>query len=222
MRDTRDSGPMLEAALAAGIAAGRGRRAARRACCRRRPPRSWSAATGSTWPRSSPPRTTRGATTGSSSSAPTGRSWTTIRTPRVEAFVHERLEGEPAAEGVSHSAETLGRVETLEAALADYLRELGRTFGLDLSGRSVALDCANGATYRAAPRGLRAPGATVEADRRTSPTGATSTTASARPIPRRSRSGCGARAPSWASPSTATATGSWRWTRRGRFATATS
>ena len=37
------------------------------------------------------------------------------------------------------------------AALDDYLRELTGAFPLDLSGVRVVLDCANGATYRAAP-----------------------------------------------------------------------
>ena len=39
IRDTRESGEMLQAALAAGVSAGGRRRAARRACCRRRPRR---------------------------------------------------------------------------------------------------------------------------------------------------------------------------------------
>jgi phosphoglucosamine mutase len=80
----------------------------------------------------------------------------------IESFVHERLEGEPSGEGARHAAEALGRVETLEAARADYLRELASAFDLDLSGRTVALDCAHGATYRAAPAAFQAVGATVE------------------------------------------------------------
>jgi phosphoglucosamine mutase len=44
----------------------------------------------------------------------------------------------------------------------DYLRALQERFGgLDLSGVDVALDCANGATYRAAPEIFRRLGATV-------------------------------------------------------------
>jgi phosphoglucosamine mutase len=42
-------------------------------------------------------------------------------------------------------------VRALEGGLDDYLRELERKFPLDLSGRRVVLDCANGATHRAAP-----------------------------------------------------------------------
>ena len=51
---------------------------------------------------------------------------------------------------------------------------------LDLSGVDVLLDCANGATYRAAPEIFRRLGATVDRASPTSPTGATSTTAAAR------------------------------------------
>jgi phosphoglucosamine mutase len=45
----------------------------------------------------------------------------------------------------------VGRIRDLEGALDDYLRELHSVFQLDLAGRRVALDCANGATHRAAP-----------------------------------------------------------------------
>jgi phosphoglucosamine mutase len=58
----------------------------------------------------------------------------------------------------------IGHVRTFEGALEDYLHELGERFGgLDLSGRRVVLDCANGATYRAAPEIFRRLGAEVEA-----------------------------------------------------------
>jgi phosphoglucosamine mutase len=54
-------------------------------------------------------------------------------------------------------------VRRLEGALEDYLRALHERFGeLDLSGRRVALDCANGATYRAAPEIFRRLGADVD------------------------------------------------------------
>ena len=59
--------------------------------------------------------------------------------------------------------ERIGRVRRLHGALEDYLRELHVRFaGLDLSGRRVLLDCANGATYRAAPEIFRRLGAEVE------------------------------------------------------------
>ena len=57
----------------------------------------------------------------------------------------------------------VGRVHALEGALEDYLRALHERFaGLDLTGRRIALDCANGATYRAAPEIFRRLGAEVE------------------------------------------------------------
>ena len=58
----------------------------------------------------------------------------------------------------------IGRVRRLHGALEDYLRELHVRFDdLDLSGRRILLDCANGATYRAAPEIFRRLGAEVEA-----------------------------------------------------------
>jgi phosphoglucosamine mutase len=45
-----------------------------------------------------------------------------------------------------------GSVKTFHGALEDYLRALHERFeALDLSGRRIALDCANGAAHRAAP-----------------------------------------------------------------------
>jgi phosphoglucosamine mutase len=56
----------------------------------------------------------------------------------------------------------IGRVRRLHGALEDYLRELHTRFvELDLSGRRILLDCANGATYRAAPEIMRRLGADV-------------------------------------------------------------
>ncbi len=54
-------------------------------------------------------------------------------------------------------------MRTLEGALDDYLRELESCFRLDLSGRSVLLDCANGAAFRAGPAAFERFGAEVEA-----------------------------------------------------------
>jgi phosphoglucosamine mutase len=54
-------------------------------------------------------------------------------------------------------------VQRLEGALDDYLRELAAHFRLDLSGRKVVLDCAHGATYRAAPAIFERLGAEVDA-----------------------------------------------------------
>jgi phosphoglucosamine mutase len=55
-----------------------------------------------------------------------------------------------------------GSVTTFHGALEDYLRALHERFAaLDLSGRRIALDCANGAAYEAAPEIFRRLGATV-------------------------------------------------------------
>ncbi len=55
-----------------------------------------------------------------------------------------------------------GRVRELHGADEDYLRELHARFvGLDLGGLDVLLDCANGATYRVAPEIFRRLGAKV-------------------------------------------------------------
>jgi len=55
-----------------------------------------------------------------------------------------------------------GRVRALHGALEDYLRALQARFGeLDLSGRRVLLDCAHGATFQAAPEIFRRLGADV-------------------------------------------------------------
>ena len=57
----------------------------------------------------------------------------------------------------------VGRVRTLQGGLEDYLRALHERFAaLDLSGRRIALDCAHGATYRAAPEIFRRLGADVD------------------------------------------------------------
>jgi phosphoglucosamine mutase len=65
-----------------------------------------------------------------------------------------------AGEGIAASP---GRVRELHGAGADYLRELESRFqGLDLTGTRVLLDCANGATYRVAPEIFRRLGASVE------------------------------------------------------------
>jgi len=73
---------------------------------------------------------------------------------RVEALVHGRMP--PLAGGA------IGRIRELHGTLEDYLRELQTRFdGLDLTGLDVVLDCAHGATFRAAPEIFRRLGATV-------------------------------------------------------------
>ena len=55
-----------------------------------------------------------------------------------------------------------GRVRAFHGALEDYLRALQERFaGLDLTGSGSCSDCANGATFRAAPEIFRRLGADV-------------------------------------------------------------
>ena len=59
-------------------------------------------------------------------------------------------------------AARIGTIQRLHGALEDYLRELHTRFAqLDLTGLRVLLDCANGATYLAAPEIFRRLGAEV-------------------------------------------------------------
>jgi phosphoglucosamine mutase len=75
---------------------------------------------------------------------------------RTEAAIEARLDADTGG------GAQIGRVRQLHGTLEDYLRELHTRFqGLDLSGVDVLLDCANGATYRAAPEIFRRLGATV-------------------------------------------------------------
>ncbi|MCO5326437.1 MAG: phosphoglucosamine mutase [Solirubrobacterales bacterium] len=71
----------------------------------------------------------------------------------AERRVEDRVAAGPATGASS------GRIRKLEGALDDYLRELASTFDLDLGGRRIVLDCANGATHRAAPAAFERLGA---------------------------------------------------------------
>jgi phosphoglucosamine mutase len=74
----------------------------------------------------------------------------------TEARIEQRLEEPPAASA------RIGRVRALHGTAEDYLRELHTRFeGLDLGGLDVLLDCANGATHRVAPEIFRRLGARV-------------------------------------------------------------
>jgi phosphoglucosamine mutase len=76
----------------------------------------------------------------------------------TEAAIEQRL-GEPAGPSAA-----IGRIRALHGTAEDYLRELHVRFrDLDLTGLDVVLDCANGATYRVAPEIFRRLGATVTA-----------------------------------------------------------
>jgi phosphoglucosamine mutase len=148
VRDTRESGPMLEEALAAGIAAGGG-----------------DAMLGGVLPTPAASVLARRlsfdlAAVVSASHNPFGDNGIKFFNDRGTKLDDER---ELAIEGRmdEETGERVGRVCTLEGAFDDYIRELRTVFQLDLSGMRVALDCANGATYRAAPVIFGALGADV-------------------------------------------------------------
>jgi len=74
-----------------------------------------------------------------------------------EAAIERELE-----RGADGAGLVPGRVRDLRGADEDYLRELHTRFAeLDLDGLDVLLDCANGATFRAAPEIFRRLGASV-------------------------------------------------------------
>ncbi len=152
VRDTRESGPMLEAALAAGIAEGGGD--------------AWLAGVLPT-PGASILVRRHGldlAAVVSASHNPWQHNGIKFFGPdgrKLGDEVEERIEGLVADRGSAGPA--VGRVRELDGALDDYLRHLLSAFPLDLAGRRVALDCANGATYRAAPACLGRLGAAVQA-----------------------------------------------------------
>jgi phosphoglucosamine mutase len=151
VRDTRESGPMLEAALAAGIAAAGG-----------------DALLAGVLPTPAASILVKRlgldlAAVVSASHNPfhdNGIKFFNSRGTKLADEVEERIEGLIDA---APAAERSGRVSELNAGLDDYLRELQAAFPLDLAGRRVVLDCANGATYRAAPAIFERLGAEVEA-----------------------------------------------------------
>ncbi len=73
-----------------------------------------------------------------------------------ELAIERELDAVAAAPG---GAPRIGRIRELRGAPEDYLRELHVRFReLDLGGVDVLLDCANGATYLSRARDLQAPG----------------------------------------------------------------
>ena len=151
VRDTRESGPMLEAALAAGIAAAGG-----------------DALLAGVLPTPAAAILVRRlgldlAAVVSASHNPfhdNGIKFFDGRGVKLADDVEARIE---ALIDQAPTAEQSGHVRELNGGLDDYLRELEAAFPLDLSGRKVILDCANGATYRAAPAIFERLGAEVEA-----------------------------------------------------------
>jgi phosphoglucosamine mutase len=80
----------------------------------------------------------------------------------TELAIEQELD-RPQALGGGEAPE-IGRIRELHGAPEDYLRELHARFGdLDLSGLDVLLDCANGATHHVAPEIMRRLGAKVTA-----------------------------------------------------------
>src|SRR5215211_9221272 len=138
VRDTRESGEMLEAALAAGIAAGGGH-----------------ALLGGVLP-------TPGASLlvrryGFDLAAVVSASHNPFQDNGIKFFGPEgtKIGDDQEAEieaVVGEAGGPIGRVRELHGAAGDYVRELELRFrDLDLSGRRILLDCANGATHRVAP-----------------------------------------------------------------------
>ncbi len=153
VRDTRESGEMLESALAAGVAAAGGH-----------------ALIGGVLPTPGASLLTRRhgfdlAAVVSASHNPYADNGIKFFGPdgtKVSDEREERIEAIVAGEEVA--TRPIGRIRELHGAGGDYLRELELRFrDLDLSGKRVLLDCANGATHLVAPEIFRRLGADVEA-----------------------------------------------------------
>jgi phosphoglucosamine mutase len=150
VRDTRESGEMLEAALAAGMAAAGGH-----------------ALLGGVLP-------TPGASAlvrryGFDMAAVVSASHNPYRDNGIKFFGPEGMKISDEQEReierrLDEPSARIGRLRELHGAGGDYLRELELRFSsLDLSGMRVLLDCANGATHRVAPEIFRRLGADVDA-----------------------------------------------------------
>jgi len=150
VRDTRESGPMLESALAAGIAAAGG-----------------DALLGRVLP--TPAAGILVKRLGLDLAVVVSASHNPYRDNGIKFFSGAGTKLDDEAEARIESllddqttAADPGRVQELNGGLEDYLRALQVAFPLDLCGRRVLLDCANGATFRAAPAIFERLGATVE------------------------------------------------------------
>ncbi len=152
VRDTRESGEMLESAIAAGITAGGG-----------------DALLGGVLPTPAAPLLLR--RHGLDLAAVISASHNPYEDNGIKLFaadgfkLHDDAEHEIEArlDQPPPAPLSIGRVRRFHGALEDYLRELHVRFaGLDLGGTSVLLDCANGATFTAGPEIFRRLGANVE------------------------------------------------------------
>jgi phosphoglucosamine mutase len=151
IRDTRESGEMLEAALAAGVAAAGG-----------------EVLIGGVLPTPAAPLLVR--RYGFDLAAVISASHNPFRDNGIKFFGGDGFKLSDTTEhaietrlaGPTPSASRIGRVRALHGTQEDYLRGLHARFAaLDLTGRRVLLDCANGATYRVAPEIFRRLGADV-------------------------------------------------------------
>ncbi len=152
IRDTRESGEMLQSALAAGVSAAGG-----------------DALLGGVLPTPAAPLLI--ARYGFDLAAVISASHNPYRDNGIKFFGADgfklsdetELEIERALEdGTGNGAGEIGRVRELRGTQEDYLRELHTRFAeLDLHGLDVLLDCAHGATYRVAPEIFRRLGAEV-------------------------------------------------------------
>jgi phosphoglucosamine mutase len=155
VRDTRLSGEMLEAALCAGIAAAGGQ-----------------ALLGGVLPTPAASILVRrfGLELGaviSASHNPYGDNGIKFfdaggRKLPDEAEAAMEAEVQAWVDGAGRGGSAIGRVRPITGALEDYMRELESRFQPSLEGVRVLLDCANGATYRAAPLLFERLGATVD------------------------------------------------------------
>jgi len=151
VRDTRESGPMLEAALAAGVAEAGG-----------------DALLGGVLP--TPAAAVLVRRLGLDLAAVVSASHNPFRDNGIKFFSRDGTKlGDEAEAGIEVVLEAgplpaaPGHVRELNGGDEDYLRALEAAFPLDLSGVRVALDCANGATHRVAPAIFERLGAEVEA-----------------------------------------------------------
>ena len=152
IRDTRESGEMLEAAIAAGVTAAGG-----------------DALLGGVLPTPAAPLLVR--RHGLHLAAVISASHNPYEDNGIKLFAADGFKLDDDAEHAIEAALAdpmpapgrIGRVSPLHGAQEDYLRELHTRFAaLDLSGRRILLDCAHGATYQAAPEIFRRLGAEVE------------------------------------------------------------
>ena len=151
IRDTRESGEMLEAAVAAGIAAAGG-----------------EALLGGVLPTPGAPLLIE--RYGFDLAAVLSASHNPYQDNGIKFFGADGFKLSDATEAdiearmaAPVAASRIGRVRRFHGALEDYLRALHERFAeLDLTGRRVLLDCANGATYEAAPEIFRRLGAHVD------------------------------------------------------------